>query len=426
MYLRNSKWSMTRKRRPIHWFRIILLIVLIAISVYVQKVVVPTFPPPFVPTATATRAPASFVADAQLAFNDGKLLQAIEAYNQAIHANPDDPTVYVALARVQVFAGQYTEAVVSAKSAILLNADNSMAHAALGWAYAQQVDFENAERSIVRALELDPNNGVAHAFYAELLGNQYLNNIGPLDAITLAGEESKVAISLAPNTIEAHRARGYILYITANYEDAIAEYRSAININATIPDLHIDLGLAYRALNLIDDAVQEYTLANTLNPTDSRPNLYASRALAAVGSYGQATQYAEGAVTIDPTDPYLRGNWGVMLYKNVDLPNAVIQLSLAVDGGTSEDGQAIQPLVLTPHDARAVETYYFYALALSYTRHCDRVLPVAQQIQAAVPLDETAVFNANAAIEICQQSILTPSPVPTVTTLPGTTITPSP
>lgn len=415
---------MTRKRRPIHWFRIILLIVLIAIAVYVQRVVVPTVPPPFVPTATATRAPASFVADAQQAFNDGKLLQAIDLYNQAIHASPDDPTIYVALARVQVFAGQYTEAVVSAQYAILLNPDNSMAHAALGWAYAQQADYENAEKSILRALELDPNNGMAHAFYAELLGNQYLNNIGPLDAITLAGEESKVAINLAPNTIEAHRARGYILYITANYEEAVAEFRSAIDINANIPDLHIDLGLTYRALALTDDAVQEYTLANTLNPTDTRPSLYASRALAAVGSYGQATQYAEGAVSIDPTDPYLRGNLGVMLYKNVDLPNAVIQLALAVDGGTSDDGFTIQPLVLTPQDARAIETYYFYALALAYTRHCDRVLPVAQQILAAVPLDETAVYNADAAIEICQQSMQTTSTIPLATATPGLTPTP--
>jgi tetratricopeptide (TPR) repeat protein len=411
---------MTRRRRPIHWFRIVLLIALIAIAVYVNKVVVPTVPPPFVATATATRDPASYVAEAQKAFDDGKLLQSIAAYDQAISTNPDDPAVYVARARVQIFAGKYEEALISANRALLLNPDNSMAHAVRGWALLRLGDLANAEISIVRALELDPNNGLAHAYYAELLGSQYINNIGPLDVVDLFSAESNLAIQLAPNSIEAHRARGYILYITSNYEDAVPEYKAAIELNPNIPDLHIDLGLTYRALGLIDDAVQEYTLANTLNPSDPRPDLYASRALASVGSYGLATQYAEGAVGTDPIDPYLRGNLGVMLYKSVDMTKAVVQLGLAVDGGTTEDGQTIPPLVLTAGDARAVETYYFYALALAYTRRCDRVLQVSQQILTVAPLDETAVFNANAAIAICQQIMLTPAPVPTGTATQGT------
>jgi hypothetical protein len=113
-----------------------------------------------------------------------------------------------------------------------------------------------------------------------------------------------------------------------------------------------------------------------------------------------------------------------MLYKSVDLTNAVIQLSLAVDGGTTEDGQTVTPLVLTAQDARALETYYFYALALAYTRHCDRVLPVAQQILTVAQADDTATYNANAAIAICQQLILTPSSIPAVTATPGVTPTP--
>lgn len=415
---------MNRKRRPIRWFRIIVLVALIAAALYLQKVIIPSVPPPFIPTPTATREPGLYLAEAQQAFESGKLLLAIDTYNQAIHLTPDDPKIYIALARVQVFAGQYEEAVTSAQYAILLDANNSLAHAVLGWAFAQQGDFANAEKSILRALELDPNNGIAHAFYAELLANQYLNNLGSTDGITVAGEESRVAVNLAPNSIEAHRARGYILYITANYEEAVREFSEAISINPNIPDLHIDLGLTYRALGLIDEAIEEYTLANTLNPTDTRPNLYASRALASVGSYGQATQYAEGAVGIDPADPYLRGNWGVMLYKNVDLNSAVTQLSLAVDGGSTEDGITITPLVLTPADSRAVETYYFYALALAYTRRCERALPIAQQILTVIPLDEVAVYNANAAMEICQNSLLTPSPVPQVTSTPSATPTP--
>ena len=48
---------MKRRRQPINFFRIVLLLLLIAIGVYVNKVVIPSVPPPFVPTPTATRDP---------------------------------------------------------------------------------------------------------------------------------------------------------------------------------------------------------------------------------------------------------------------------------------------------------------------------------------------------------------------------------
>ena len=66
------------------------------------------------------------------------------------------------------------------------------------------------------ALELDPNNAVAHAFYAEILVDQ------GTDTILRAVEESKVAQALAPDTLITHRARGYVLEATANYEEAVA------------------------------------------------------------------------------------------------------------------------------------------------------------------------------------------------------------
>ena len=123
---------MKRRRKPINFFRILLLLLLIAIGVYVNKVVIPSVPPLFVPTPTATRDPESYVAEAEGLFNQGKLLQAIELYQEAIRIKPDDPATFIALARVQVFAGQYKEAQTNTENALLLNPNNSMAHAVRG------------------------------------------------------------------------------------------------------------------------------------------------------------------------------------------------------------------------------------------------------------------------------------------------------
>jgi len=415
---------MKRRRQPINFFRILLLLLLIAIGVYVNKVVIPSVPPPFVPTPTATRDPESYVAEAEGLFNQGKLPQAVEVYQEAIRIKPDDATIYIALARVQVFAGQYKDAQVNAENALLLNPNNSMAHAVRGWALTQDNDYLAAEAAIKRALELDPNNGIAHAYYAELLGDMYLNNTGPFDAITMAGEESRVATTLAPNSLEAHYARAYILEITDNREQAVQEYQSAIAINGNIADLHLALGRTYKAMGVFDKAIEEFTLANTLNPSDSTSSLYISRTYASVGEFAKAAQYAEQAVKVAPADPYLRGNWGVMLYKVPDWPSAVEQLSLAVNGGATEDGQTIQPLTLTGDDARLVEYFTTYTLLLARMNRCSEALPIAQLILGSVPTDEIAVYNAQESMRICQDALLTPSPLPQLSPTPGITPTP--
>ncbi|MBA4380106.1 MAG: hypothetical protein C0393_05410 [Anaerolinea sp.] len=424
MYLRGSKWSMKRRRQPINVFRIILLLLLVAIAVYINQVVVPGVPPPFVPTATATREPESYLTDAEGLFNQGKLLQAIAVYQDVIRIKPDDPAIYIALARVQVFAGHYKDAQKNAENALLLNPNNSMAHAVRGWALTQDKDYLAAEAAIKRALELDPNNGLAHAYYAELLGNMYLDSSGPFDAITIAGEESRVATTLAPNSLEARRARAFILEITDNREQAVQEYQAAIAINGNIADLHLSLGRTYKAMGILDKAIAEFTLANTLNPSDPTPALYTSRAYAAVREDAKAAQYAEQAVKVAPTDPYLRGNWGVMLYRNLQWPEAIVQLSLAINGGVSEDNQPIKPLSLTGNDPRLTEYYFIYALVLARMNRCGEVLPVAQLILGSVPADDIAVYNAQESLRICQNNLLTPSPIPQPSATPGITPTP--
>ena len=411
---------MTRKRRRINWFWLILLAMLILTGAYVDRFVIPANPNPFVPTPTATREPESFISEAEALFAQGKLNQSIDAYKQAIQINPNDPSYFVALARVQVFNGQYKDAQTSAEDALLLNPNNSTAFAVRAWALDFQGDYLAAETAIKRALELDPNNAAAHAYYAEILADSYIGGTGPFDAVNQAIEESKTAQSLAPNTLETHRARGYILEVTGNYEDAIREYQAALAINNNIADLHLALGRNYYVLQVNDKAVEEFTRANTLNPTDPTPEYLISRTYGRIGEYAKAAQYAEQAVKDNPSDPALHGNLGVWLYRNFQWPEAAAELKLATVGGLTADGQQVTPLTLT-NDARIAEYFYTYALVLARTYRCGEALPVSQSILAKLPGDEVSVFNANEAIRLCQANI---NVTPTATLVPEATITP--
>jgi tetratricopeptide (TPR) repeat protein len=399
MYLRGSKWSMNRRRQHFNWFRIVVLTLLIGAGLYLDKYVIPATPSIFEATPTATRPPESYLTEAQDLFNQGKLNQAVQVYEQAIEVQPNDPATYVALAEVQVFAGDYKGAQASAENALLLNPNNSMAHAMRAWALDFQGSTLEAEASIKRALALDSNNAVAHAFYAEILVDEGEGGI------QRAIDESKVAQALAPDTLVTHRARGYVLEATANYEDAVREYQAAITINKNIPDLHLQLGINYSALGIYDQAVQEFSNANALNPADPMPDYLTSRTYSTVGEFAKARQFAETAVKDEPTNARYHGNLGVMDYHTALFADAVKELSLAVNGGVTDTGDKVAPIQLVPNAPRISEIYFTYALALARAGRCGDTLRVAQQVQSQIPTDDIAVTNVNEAITMCQATL---------------------
>lgn len=414
-----------RRSRP-NWFRIVLLSLLVLAAAYVNRFVVADIEPLGVPSPTPTISAEMLIAEAQSLFDQGKLLPAIDAYQQAIVSDPANPATHIMLARVLVFAGKYKEAQTAAEDALLLNPDNSMAHAVRGWALNFQEQYAEAGDSIARALELDPNNALAHAYYAEILTDSYYSGLGSFDGLEKAAEESRVAQALAPDLLETHRARGYVLEATGNYEEAIREYEAAIAINANIADLYLALGRNYRTLGIYDKAVDAFTRADALNPQDSNPDLLLSRTYATVGEYGKALQFAESAVGNDPADTNLRGNLGVMYYRNSYWPEAVKELSYVVKGGLSEDGHEMEVINLAPDSPRIAEYYFTYGLALARLNQCGEALQIAQLIISRIPADELAVDNANEIVNRCQQNLESPPATGTAESAPQAESTPTP
>jgi tetratricopeptide (TPR) repeat protein len=415
---------MNKRRTKPNWFAIILLSLIVLGASYTTRYIVPTIPQVGVPSPTPTISPDTLIADAESLFNQGKLIPAIDMYKQAIASRPSDPATHIKLAQTLVFAGKYKEAQTAAEDALLLNPTNSMAFAVRAWALSFQGEYLQAENDIKRALELDPNNALAHAYYVEILVDSFYNGTGGFDGVERAIEISRVAQALAPNTLETHRARGIILEATGNYEDAIAEYEAAIAINPNIADLHLSVGINYRILQVYDKAEASFTRAIALNPEDPTPHLLLSRTYATIGEFGKALQYAETAVGINPADTNLRGNLGVMYYRNAFWTEAAQELSYVVTGGLSEDGYEMQVINLVPNSPRIAEYYFTYGLALSRLNRCGDALQIAQLIISRIPDDEISVGNANAIIERCQQNLQATQQPPLSTGTPDSTPTP--
>jgi tetratricopeptide (TPR) repeat protein len=419
MYLSGSKWNVRRKRPPLNLWRILLLLGLIGGAVYLERFLVPTVPPLFVPTATPTRSPATYALEADSFFQAGRLDQAAESYHLAIEANPQDPDLYVALARVLVFAGRPQEAETEARNALLINPDLPAAHAVLGWA----LDFQGADRlieaeaEIQAALASDPDFALAHAYLAEILIDQYilLNEGDYRDAVVSADR----AVQLDPNVVETHRARGYVLENTSNYEGALAEYERALTINPNLWMVHLAVGDMHLSQDVpnLDKAIQAYLNASAFDPTNPEPLRRIAKAYSNFGEYGKASQYANDAVSLEPSDAGLHGDLGISYFKNAEFEEAVAELSLAVRGGTTAGGATVLGLPIDPESPRVVSFYYTLGLALAQLDRCDEASPIFEALLRGVPDDEVAVANATEGLVMC--GIVTPTATPVPETLTG-------
>jgi tetratricopeptide (TPR) repeat protein len=407
---------MTKRRKRPNLFGWTLFGLVVLFGYYFNQVYLPSQPNPFAATPTVTRSPESFVTEAEGFFKDGKLVQSIDAYQSAINASPQNSALYIAIARIQVWAGQYADAQANAENAILLSPENSMAHAVRAWALDFQNKNSDAIDEINKAIELDPNNAIAHAYRVEILIDS-----GQFENIEKAIEASRTAIALDSNALETRRARGYVFEITGDYENAIQFYKSAIDVNPSIPILHLELGRNLRFQGVYDEAIDQFTQANTLNPADPQPELLISRTYATEGEYTKAVQYAKAATEDKPTDPALRGNYGVMFFRNFQYQEAVAQLSLAINGGKTENGLPIIGLPLS-NELRIAEYYYTYGLALARTNQCGEALPIAQQLQSMFSTDDTVQQATTAINQICEENLTNPpTDIPVSPTAEGTT-----
>jgi tetratricopeptide (TPR) repeat protein len=404
MYLKGSKWSLNRKRKRTKPWLILVLIIFIAAFFYIERTVLPTVDPLFIPTATATRDPRTYSAEAEALAKEGKISLAIDAYKTAILADPQNAANYVALARLQVLSGELEDALINSENALLLNKNNALAYAVRGWILGLQGEYQLGEASIKTALEIDPNSALANAYLAEILTLRVSEGKGLVGTIDEAIEASHRAQLLDPNSMETHRARGLVLEQTGNYEEAIAEYNAAIQINNKSADLHLALGRTLLATEDYSNAILEFTQADALNPSDPLPDTYIARAYVKIGEYAKAIQYAQQAVNNSPADPYMYGNLGSMLYRNQQYSEAIVSLRKAIRGGTNEDGTIVKGLPLD-YTMRVMEFYYTYGLALARLNQCGEAVQIAQTILQTVMDDETSVYNAREMINICQTNL---------------------
>ncbi len=233
--------------------------------------------------------------------------------------------------------------------------------------------LEYARQMFERAIEVDPGFALAWAGVADSISllNMYYPSADP--DLATAEEASGRALELDPDLPEAHAAHGFALLQSRQFEEAEAEFQTAIRLDpmafgahyfyargcfqqgrledaarlfAQAAEIREDYQAAFfaaqalEALGREDEAVEGYGQALAvaakymeLNPDDPRAATMRAVALCRVGDRPAGLEWAERALEIDPQDAGVRYNVACLYALEDQADEAIKCLERAVDAG---------------------------------------------------------------------------------------------
>ena len=439
MYLQGKDPTFRYKRKNPNPYRIMILLVLILFFFTILSGIAKgEVQPLFLPTPTPTRTTNSFVIEGETHFAAGDLDAAIAAFQKATEFEPNDPELFTELARIQTYSSallttdaersqRLAEALESIDRAKELAPTNSQVLAVrafvLDWnsnPFLVEDDvskdmLNKAEAEALMALQIDNTNTLALAYYAEVLVDQKKWN--------QALQYIEQAVERDPSLMDVHRIQAYTyenLGTQENYNLAIREYNTAIEIMPNYTYLYIAVGRIYRHLQLYDQALENFARAANLNEQlgikDPTPYLAIANTYAQDGEFFVAALNAEQALSFTPANPSVYGQLGVIYHKSRNYEGAIPALECAIDGCDAEQScevrdcdPNIDPMVSIeglPLSDSTVVHYFTYGSVLSGLHRtgddkCERAMVVFDQLRERYAEDPSIMSIVRAGEEIC-------------------------
>lgn len=405
---------------------------------------------PFLPTPTPTRTFNSYAQEGETQFAAGNLEKAIEAYQNAVRIDPNNPDLTAELIRIMVYSSsqkttdvdkraRLEEALKTASDSLILYPENSALHAvnafALDW-YATpalagdnwQKQLNSAEQEAVKALQYDSTNTLALAFYAEILVDQQKWN--------QAEQYISQAMQSNSGLMDVYRVNGYVQESLGNYNEAIANYQKASAIYPNLNFLYISMGANYRKLadmavittqktDYFNKALEQFVIAVNINDQqgvkDPIPLISIANTYVQMGEFFSAARNMIKAVEYTPANPTVYGQLGIVYYKARNYEGSIPALKCAIRGCTAAEscevrngGEACDtatlpdlPITGMALSQSTVAYYFTYGSVLaglhqSSNGYCEEAMNIFHEITQGFSQDETIMSIVNEGESICK------------------------
>jgi serine/threonine protein kinase len=151
--------------------------------------------------------------------------------------------------------------------------------------------------------------------------------------------EFRQAIQFNPRLPQPHNQLAYILFHQGKVDEAIAEYREVIAIDPRIPGVHYNLANILQAQGKTDEAIAAYRQALQFEPGNAQAHNNLGGALHAQGKTEEAIREYRWAIDLDPNLPQAHCNLGIALRAQGKVEEAIAEFRKVI--------------ALDPHKAQA-------------------------------------------------------------------------
>lgn len=265
-----------------------------------------------------------------------------------------------------------------------------------GRAFYYQYDrrgMELALKMYALAIEHDEGFALAHAGVANCWCYLFLYADRRAESLRRADEGSKKALALDPGLAEAHVARGQVLSLAEQHDEAEQEFQRALALDERLFDAAYLYARDCFAQGRLEQTAELFALAETLDPQDYQPAalsgmvfdalgqperaaatrrraleliedhlqhhpgdvraLYmGANCLVSIGDHRKSLEWAGLARSIEPDDPMVLYNLACIYSKSGEVSAALDCLTHAVKGGLLQKGWILHDTDLDPLRAR--------------------------------------------------------------------------
>jgi TolB-like protein/Tfp pilus assembly protein PilF len=165
----------------------------------------------------------------------------------------------------------------------------------LGGYLAPQEGYPKAMEAVKKALELDDELGEAHASFG------YLRYVFNWD-LAGAEHEFKRAVKLSPGSLDVYIPYSMYLATTGRFDEAIAGFKRAIELDPATPANYIWLGeWGYQFAGRYDESIDQIKKGLDMDPSILYGQLFLASAYALKGMYRESVAQADKVMSAWPT-----------------------------------------------------------------------------------------------------------------------------
>ena len=248
-------------------------------------------------------------------------------------------------------------------------------------AWQQTAYWKNTETLWTHVLSCTTSNQVAHNNF----GNALLQQRKVDEAIA----QYRIALQINPGYAEARFNLGTALARKCQWDDAILHFQIALRTNPGDAKTHINLGNVFLQQGKVDDAIAQYQIALRINPDDAKTHINLGSAFQQQGKADEAILHFQIALRINPDDAKTHINLGNAFLQKGKMDEVITHFQIA--------------LQIQPDDAK---THNNLGNVYYQRGRMDEALAHFQKAAQLEPADPAIQNNLAWALVICPQASL--------------------